>query len=367
MIRIQADRIGFQAEGEWILRDISLDVRENTGIRILLGPNGAGKTSLMRIISLLEKPGEGEVLYGGRRRRSMSSRELTRWRRRMGFVFQQPVLLRASVEENLKLVGKLRGTPVGNEAVDEILSRMGLDQKRKIQAHSLSGGEQQRLQLARILISPADILFFDEPTAGLDPLTARGIEEEIREISRRGKIVFISTHHLLQARRMKGNVLFLNRGRLVQEGALEEIMREPLNQDIARYSLSGNIVQGIVETVRGEKILRTGSSSIVLPSDIPEGPGAGYILHEDILVSNKPFHSSARNTFQGVVEEMEDLGGFFLLGIACGDFILQASITAQSKSELSVEAGKKVYATFKATAVHYIPAEDGAGRGPDHR
>lgn len=358
MIRIQAERIGFRADGEWVLRDISMDVKENTGIHILLGPNGAGKTTLMRILALLEKPLEGEVLYGGTRRSSMSIRELTRWRRRMGFVFQQPVLLRASVEENLRLVGRMRGIPIDEGKITAILARMGLDKRRKIPAHSLSGGEQQRLQLGRILVSPADILFFDEPTAGLDPLTAKNIEEEIRDISSQGKIVFISTHHLLQARRLKGKVFFLNHGRLAQEGELEEILREPLNRDIARYSLAGNIINGTIVTIRGEKILRTGASSIVLPAQAPEGPGAGYILYEDILVSAEPFHSSARNTFHGRVEEVDDLGGASLLRIACKDFSLQATITAQSKSDLSIESGREVYVTFKATAVHPIPIKD---------
>lgn len=202
-------------------------------LTMILGANGAGKSLLLRLLHGLLQPTAGLVLWGGR----SATEEL---RRRQAMVFQRPVLLRRSVAANIRFVQGLgRGLPA--RAVDDILTEVGLADRAAQPARLLSGGEQQRLALARALTLEPEVLFLDEPTASLDPTSTAMIEEIVLRAQGRGtKVVFVS-HDLGQARRLADEVVFLHRGRLLEQGPADRFFGGPESVEARNY-LAGRLV-----------------------------------------------------------------------------------------------------------------------------
>jgi tungstate transport system ATP-binding protein len=210
--------------------DLALPSRSLT---VVLGPNGAGKSLLLRLMHGLLRPTAGQVLWGGR----PLDEEL---RKRQAMVFQRPVLLRRSVAANIQFVLRLRGA-VMSDRTREILDEVGLAAQAGQPARLLSGGEQQRLTLARALALDPQVLFMDEPTASLDPASTAAIEAIVTRAHERGtKIIFI-THDLGQARRLADDVVFLNRGRLVEHTPANRFFDDPDSPE-ARDYLAGRLI-----------------------------------------------------------------------------------------------------------------------------
>jgi tungstate transport system ATP-binding protein len=159
---------------------------------------------------------------------------------RQAMVFQRPVLLRRSVGANIRFVLNLRGkaTP---KAVDSLLAEVGLEQLADQPARQLSGGEQQRLALARALALKPAVMFMDEPTASLDPAATASIESIVKRAHERGAKVIFVTHDLGQARRLADDIVFLNRGRLVEHTPAERFFDKPDSRQARQY-LSGKLI-----------------------------------------------------------------------------------------------------------------------------
>lgn len=202
-------------------------------LTVVMGPNGAGKSLLLRLLHGLIEPTAGEVLWDGQRLDDDM-------RARQAMVFQRPVLLRRSVAANIRFVLKLRGTP-SKEAVGTLLAEVGLEQHADQPARLLSGGEQQRLALARALALEPRVLFMDEPTASLDPAATASIESTVNRAHQRGVKVIFVTHDLGQARRLADDVVFLDRGRLVEHTPAERFFAHPESRQ-ARDYLAGRLV-----------------------------------------------------------------------------------------------------------------------------
>jgi tungstate transport system ATP-binding protein len=213
--------------------DLTIDSRLITAI---LGPNGAGKSVLLRLMHGLIVPTKGEILWAG----SRMDRLMTR---RQAMVFQRPVLLRRSVAANISHALALRGVERGSRAirVDEALKLAGLERHASTPARVLSGGEQQRLCLARALSLEPDVLFLDEPTSSLDPASTMAIERLLLDAQRRGIKVILVTHDVGQARRLAHDVIFLHHGRAVEHQEAESFFAEPRSEG-AQSFLSGGLV-----------------------------------------------------------------------------------------------------------------------------
>jgi len=182
--------------GTWALRDVSLEIQKGELV-FLTGPSGAGKTTLMKLIFGAERPSEGQVLVLGRNLGRLGARAVPGLRRRIGVVFQDFKLLpRYTVEENVGVALEVLGTPAREKRsrVFSILKRVGLQHKRFQHPLSLSGGEQQRLAIARALVTEPEILLADEPTGNLDPELTLEIMELIASAASRGTTVFVATH-----------------------------------------------------------------------------------------------------------------------------------------------------------------------------
>lgn len=206
---------------------------EAGSLTVVMGPNGAGKSLLLRLLHGLIAPTAGAVQWGGA---PMSGAI----RRRQAMVFQRPVLLRRSVAANIDFVLALRG-PVDRNRRDEILSHVGLLDFADQAARLLSGGEQQRLALARALATEPEVLFLDEPTASLDPASVLAIEQIVTQAHRSGTRVIFVSHDIGQARRLADEVVFLHRGRLVEHARADRFFTNPESETAAAY-LEGRIV-----------------------------------------------------------------------------------------------------------------------------
>jgi tungstate transport system ATP-binding protein len=222
---------------------------------------------------------------------------------------------------------------------------------------SLSGGEKQRLQLARVMLLDPELYLLDEPTVNLDPLSARRIEETILRLQQAGKTVILTTHNLIQARRVGDRFYFLRDGRLLQEGTAMDIFHFPASLEIAEFSSAENIFYGDVRDIAGSRCLVAGGQTIQVLPDAPLGPSAGIIRPEDILISKNPLASSARNSISGTIRSIERLGILFAVGARCGELPLTSFITPHSLEALDLKLGDRVYLTFKATAIHILPVE----------
>jgi tungstate transport system ATP-binding protein len=198
-----------------------------------MGPNGAGKSLLLRLLHGLLVPTSGVVLWGGRPLDAPL-------RRRQAMVFQRPVLLRRSAAANVRFALRLRGREQPGR-VSDLLGEVGLEAQAGQPARLLSGGEQQRLSLARALAVEPMVLFLDEPTASLDPASTAAIEAIVKRARLRGtKIIFV-THDVGQARRLADDVVFLNQGRVVEHTPARRFFDEPLGQ-AARDYLAGRLL-----------------------------------------------------------------------------------------------------------------------------
>ncbi len=232
LLPISTHGLSLTVQGRALLDNLNCHL-SGSGITLIMGPNGAGKSLLLRCLhGLIETPA-GMVRFAG----EPLNAEI---RYDQAMVFQHPVLLRRSVEANLRFVLGYRNTNP-NHTVDALLARVGLSEKTKQPARLLSGGEQQRLALARALACTPRILFLDEPTASLDPASVFLIEKLVCEARDQGtKVLFIS-HDIGQAKRLAEDVLFIHRGRVAEHTPASTFFTSP-ESEAAKAYLSGDIV-----------------------------------------------------------------------------------------------------------------------------
>jgi tungstate transport system ATP-binding protein len=224
--------VGFAAGGKTLLDGITGEL--GAGRRtIVLGPNGAGKSLLLRLCHGLLRPTRGQITWAGG----------TPPPGRQAMVFQRPVMLRRSALGNvvyaLSLIERARAERQPR-ALDA-LRRFGLDALADRPARVLSGGEQQRLALARAWAVRPEILFLDEPTAALDPAATKAVEDAVGEFHAAATKIVMTTHDLGQARRLADEVWFLARGRLVEQAAADAFFQRPASPE-ARAFLAGELV-----------------------------------------------------------------------------------------------------------------------------
>ncbi len=235
LLPLELRRLTYEANGKRVIDGLDLKL-DKPGITVIMGPNGAGKSVLLRLMHGLIAPTSGEILWAGRRMdRGVALRQ--------AMVFQKPVLLRRSTAANIRHALGLRGIDRGERAirVDGALRLAGLERLAAMPARVLSGGEQQRLCLARALSLEPEVLFLDEPTASVDPASTLAIETLLIEAQHRGIKIIAVTHDVGQARRLAQDVVFLHHGRVIEHGPAKRFFAEPRSEP-ARCFLAGGLV-----------------------------------------------------------------------------------------------------------------------------
>ena len=230
---IMLDEVSVKAGAVTILDRASLQIASGAPT-VLIGPNGSGKTTLLRVLMGLQQPTSGRITWGGRVQASLQ---------RCAIVFQRPTMLRRSASGNLRYALKAAGMPRAEyeRRVAELLQLVGLEGFGDRPARRLSGGEQQRLSLARALARDPALLLLDEPAASLDPAAAKAIEDIVRTVSARGVKVVMSTHNLGKARRLAGDIVMMYRGRAVESGPAAALLDRP-NTPEAKAFVSGELL-----------------------------------------------------------------------------------------------------------------------------
>jgi tungstate transport system ATP-binding protein len=201
---------------------------------VLIGPNGSGKTTLLRAAMGLIPLTGGRITWDGREAIAPARRAI---------MFQRPIMLRRTAAGNIRYALAAANVPRAqrHHRADELLTLVGLDGLGQRPARRLSGGEQQRLALARALARDPTVLFLDEPTASLDPHATKAIEDIVRAVSARGVKVVMSTHDLGQARRLAGEIVLLHRGRLIETARVDEFFTTPRTEE-ARKFIAGELL-----------------------------------------------------------------------------------------------------------------------------
>jgi len=228
------EEVRFEAGGQRLIHDLTLTLE--AGVRtVVLGPNGAGKSLLLRLCHGLLRPTAGRVRW--------ARDDPARVRRQQAFVFQRPVLLRRSASANVAYALAIAGVPRAErrERVQAALEQVGLAHLADRPARVLSGGEQQRLALARAWALGPKVLFLDEPTANLDPAATRAIEAVVAAMHEDGVKIVMTTHDLGQARRHADEIVFLHKGRLIEHADAARFFMRPGTPE-ARAFVAGELL-----------------------------------------------------------------------------------------------------------------------------
>ena len=228
ILPLRVEHIGLERDGQKLLDDVNFIIPAS-GITIIIGPNGAGKSLTLRICNGLLKPDHGRVVWA-------HDAPL-----RHAIVFQRPVMLRRSVRANIVHVTKAAGRSDAEARADLALSKFNLTRISDRPARLLSGGEQQRLALARAWALAPEMLFLDEPTSQLDPGATREIEDLIKTLAAEGITLLMTTHDLGQARRLADRVMFFNRGRLLEDADATSFFTSPTTAE-AKLFLAGELL-----------------------------------------------------------------------------------------------------------------------------
>lgn len=341
-MKIEARGVEYRVAGAAVLNGV--DFAAGGGeTALLIGPNGAGKTTLLKILSLLLAPAAGAVLYDGKAPASAAPR----YRRRISFLPQKPVLLNASVRANLVFPLRLRSARDEAAAAREWLDEVALAGKADQNALTLSGGEGQRLALARALIYRPEAVLLDEPFSNLDPLSEAIVEKIIARLQDDRRTVVLCLHDLERGFAFADTVSLLEEGRIVRSGRRDDFLPATVSQ--ARFLGVQNLFQG---TVRGGWF-ESGGTRLRVVSE-RDGPAWAGVGSEEIIISLIPLASSARNVLPGTVAALREKGRLVEVEVRAGLCFL-VLVTRESAGELKLEPGAAVYLALKASSILLFP------------
>ena len=338
----------------FVLEDVSLELGTNDYLA-LLGVSGAGKTVLLEVLAGLLKPEKGEILLNGK---NITGRKIQD--RRIGLVYQDLSLfphLRVDANIAYPLRNQKMSKEERHEKVRELAREAGVEHLLDRYPGTLSGGEGQRVALARTLASDPDVLLLDEPLSNLDVKLKTGLRALLRRIHAQGKTVIHVTHDYMEAATLANKVAVIEHGRLVQTGTPEEVFRHPETEFVARFSGVKNLFRCRVEQGNEAAGMRHaivgGELSIGFLGDNTESEGHVMIPQEDIIISESPLETSAVNGFQGHIRKVYLSGSGMEVVVEAGvEFVV--SVSRQSVEKMDLQPGKQVWITFKASAVRYI-------------
>jgi tungstate transport system ATP-binding protein len=358
-------------DGRPVLDVSAIEVRRGETLAII-GPNGAGKSTLLRVLGLLERPQAGTIHLGGHLVNGNSN--LLALRRRFASVFQDALLIDATVEKNVALGLELRRMPRAeiDERTRRWMHRLGIAGLASRQARTLSGGEAQRVSLARAFAIEPDILLLDEPFAALDPPTRENLFRDLQRLLRENRIttVFV-THTRREAMRLGERVAVMIQGRCEQIGAPDEVFSRPVCESVARFVGIENLFAGRVSghqnglltidmqgvSIRAHGQLPAGASVWIClrPEDLSLQPAFAAESPGDAAgVPGKPHAGSPEwNSLAGRILDVLPTGMHYRVEIDCGPRLM-ALIGKHAMQESHLANSAAVRVSFQPSAAHLI-------------
>lgn len=321
----------------------------------LLGPNGAGKSTLMRLLAALEMPDAGRVLFRGKAVR----RDDPELRRAAAGVLQRPYLWRGTVADNVEFALKARHLPARErgERVRRALDELEIGHLAEASVDTLSGGEAQRVGVARALALEPELLFLDEPSADLDVAVRRRLLADLERILQHAApAIVLITHDPGEAFALADRVVVMEDGRIIQEGSPEALFESPATEFVASFTGAELMLNGVVEVEEeGTVAVRLDSGQLLaVAGDLRVGQRVRVAYRpEDVIVGPPDLPAtSARNRFRARVARLHPSGGLVRVRLETGPSTLEAVITRAAREELGLTEGSAVVAQIKATALH---------------
>ena len=323
----------------------------------VIGPNGSGKSTLVLALSQLLKTEQGTFLFRGQ----PVERDVLAYRRRIGLVLQDPLLLDNSVYANVATGLRFRGLPEKaiRPVVEEWLKKLGIEKLASRRSRALSGGEAQRVSLARAFALNPDILFLDEPFSSLDAPTRQRLLEDFQVlVSASGITTIIVTHDMDEALLLGSRVAVLIGGRIRQEGLPDQVFNTPLDPEVAQLVGVETVLAGnVLRRIDGVLVVDVHGIALQAAGDLAPGREVLFCVRpEDVTLSLEAGSSlsSARNHLSGTIQRILPQGPLARVVLDCG-IPLIALVTRASVSEMDLAEGLRVNAAFKASSVHLIP------------
>ena len=346
MLNLQKLRVEFR---DFALQDINLEVMPGDYFMIV-GPTGSGKTVLLETIAGLHRVRSGEI-----RMDNKNITDLEPEKRRMAIVYQDCALFpHLSVAENIIFGLKVRKTDRKDikQALEEIAATIGVAHLLHRKPSTLSGGERQKVALARSLIVKPDLLLLDEPLSALDPESRENAREELRRIHQRLNTTTIHvTHDFEEAISMGNRMAVLGQGQVKQIGTPEQIFRAPNSVFVARFTMARNIYEGKLHYINGGPVFSINGTDFTVAGAHDEGECYGAIRPEDIFISLEHVDPGIPNCFKGIISGIVDGSARLYVSI---DLPLKITcfVTRQFFKENGLSSGQSVYIIFKPSAVH---------------
>ncbi len=348
--------------------EFTLDVafQAASGFTILFGASGAGKTTLLDCIAGLRRPDSGHISVGDRDLFDSSRGvDVPVAQRRMGYVFQSLALFpHLSVEQNVSYGLSHLSQAQRGERVAAILQALRITPLAKRNTREISGGENQRVALARTLVTDPEILLLDEPLASLDVSTKTQIIDDLREWNRAHRVpILYVTHSHEEVFALGERVIVLDAGRIVAQGTPHEVMMAPLQETIAQLAGFENVFEAVVEAVRPERGTMTcrvngdGGSLVLETPLVRGGVGASFrvgIRAGDILLATSaPAGLSARNIIPGRIQSIEQRDVIVSARVKCR-VEMDVHLTLAARDSLQLEPGREVWLVIKTHSCHLM-------------
>ncbi len=335
--------------GDFLLKDTTFDVEDGEYF-VLLGPTGSGKTVLLESIAGLNPIRSGQII--------INSRDVTRLnleKRNIGFAFQDYALYRhLSVRDNISfgLQWRRKRRQEVEDAIDRVVELLNITHLLKRRPWSLSGGESQKIALARALAIKPDLLLLDEPLSAVDPEQKEDTGRELKETHSRLRLTTIHvTHDFEEAITLGDRIAVIGEGRIAQIGTPEQIFRHPNSEFVAKFVKTRNIFEGEVsDNSDRQSVFSVDGTKLAVVTTL-RGRLHASIRPEDILISREPPHPSTLNSLQGTVTRIADRGSVAYITVNVPPEFT-CLVLHRSLEEIGLEEKQKVFITPKASAVN---------------
>jgi ABC-type Fe3+/spermidine/putrescine transport system ATPase subunit len=346
MIKLENLRVEL---GKFALDDINLTIEEGEYF-IIVGPNGAGKTVLLETIAGLNPVKKGTI-----RLNNVDITDQKPEKRGISIVYQDHVLFpHLTIKDNILFGLKLRKKTPQELSVAQawLADLLNISHLFKRKPHTLSGGERQKVALARALSTRPDVLLLDEPLSALDPETREAVQEELRKLHGTVKNTVIHvTHDFEEAMALGTRVAVIGNGRLMQVGTPEEVFRRPNSEFVARFVMARNILAGrATRRDDGYTVFRTEGMEF-LSASVFKGDGCASIRPEDVQISRKPVDGSLMNCFPATISRIVKKGWIFSV-TATMPLEMTCLVTRGFFEESKLEIGQRVYLVIPPSSVH---------------